>query len=44
MITGNCTTRKEFYQPPLVDIIEVFTSQMVCGSNEDIIPGEETDW
>lgn len=44
MKTMDCLTEKVFYQPPLVEVIEIVTSQMVCGSNEDIVPGEPTDW
>jgi hypothetical protein len=44
MKTWNCITDKDSYQPPMAEIVEIMPSQMVCGSNEDIIPGEETDW
>lgn len=35
---------KEPYQSPLVEAMELMPSQIICGSNENIIPGGETDW
>ncbi len=35
---------KEPYQSPSVEAVELMPSQIICGSNENIVPGGETDW
>ena len=44
MNTKNCQKDKDFYLSPMVDVIEVIPLRIICGSNENIVPGEETEW
>ena len=44
MKTQDLLTDKYSYQSPQMEIVETMPSRMICGSNEDIVPGEESDW
>ena len=32
------------YSVPVTQVVVIMTEQMICGTNEAIIPSEETEW
>ena len=43
-ITHTVEDMKLPYQSPELAVVEVTSPQMICASNESIVPGGETDW
>ena len=35
---------KHLYEPPVTEVEAAVLSQLVCTSNEPIVPGDEMDW